>query len=89
MNATRWNEMRWFTGVFGERPPSRIFLEASPERYLDVRHLESLGHEVIVADPNDAPGYANRSRRTKSNKRDARTLMEVRFNGSGSRGQSR
>jgi hypothetical protein len=27
------------------------------------RHLESPGHEVIVADPNYAPMYANRSRR--------------------------
>lgn len=41
------------------------------------RHLESLGHEVIVADPNFAPMYATRSRRTKSDKRDARTLMEA------------
>jgi hypothetical protein len=30
------------------------------------RHLESLGHEAIAADPNYAPMYANRSRRTKS-----------------------
>ncbi len=41
------------------------------------RHLESLGHEVIVADPNLAPMYANRSRRTKTDKRDARTLMDA------------
>ena len=39
--------------------------------------MESLGHEVIVADPNYAPMYANRSRRTKTDKRDARTLMEA------------
>ncbi len=39
--------------------------------------LESLGHEVIVADPNDAPMYANRSRRTKTDQRDARTLMDA------------
>jgi len=41
------------------------------------RHLESLGHEVIVADANYAPMYANRSRRTKTDKRDARTLMDA------------
>ena len=41
------------------------------------RHMESLGHEVIVADPNDAPMYANRSRRTKTDQRDARTLMDA------------
>jgi transposase len=39
--------------------------------------LESLGHEVIVADPNFAPMYATRSRRTKTDRRDARTLMEA------------
>ena len=41
------------------------------------RHPESLGHEVIVADPNYAPMYANRSRRTKTDRRDARTLMDA------------
>jgi transposase len=41
------------------------------------RHLESLGHEVIVADPNFAPMYATRSRRTKTDRRDARTLMDA------------
>ena len=65
------------TAVFGERPPARILLEASTESEWVARHLESLGHEVIVADPNDAPMYANRSRRTKTDKRDARTLMDA------------
>src|SRR6266496_3372331 len=41
------------------------------------QHLEGLGHEVIVADPNYAPMYATRSRRVKTDKRDARTLMEA------------
>lgn len=40
-------------------------------------HLEALGHTVIVADPNYAPMYATRSRRVKTDKRDARTLMEA------------
>jgi len=66
-----------FTAVFGERPPTRILLEASTESEWVARHLESLGHEVIVADPNDAPMYANRSRRTKTDQRDARTLMDA------------
>ncbi len=64
-----------FTAVLGGRPPARILLEASTESEWVARHLESLGHKVIVADPNDAPMYANRSRRTKTDKRDARTLM--------------
>ena len=46
-----------FTAVFGERPPDRILLEASTESEWVARHLESLGHEVIVADPNHAPMY--------------------------------
>jgi transposase len=41
------------------------------------RHLESLGHAVIVADPNFAPMYATRSRRVKTDRRDARTLAEA------------
>ena len=60
-----------FTAVFGTRPRARLLLEASTESEWVARHLESLGHEVIVADPNYAPMYANRSRRTKTDKRDA------------------
>src|SRR5262245_59357475 len=56
---------------------ARILVEASTESEWVARHLESLGHEVIVADPNFAAMYATRSRRTKSDKRDARTLMEA------------
>ena len=59
------------TAVFGDRPRARILLEASTESEWVARHLESLGHDVIVADPNYAPMYANRSRRTKTDKRDA------------------
>ena len=44
-----------FTAVWGARPRARILLEASTEREWVARHLESLGHDVIVADPNDAP----------------------------------
>jgi transposase len=36
-----------------------------------------MGHEVIVADPNFAPMYAQRSRRVKTDKRDARALSEA------------
>ena len=64
-----------FTAVLGGRPRARILLEASTESEWVSRHLESLGHEEIVADPNCAPMYANRSRRTKTDRRDARTLM--------------
>lgn len=66
-----------FTAVLGNRPAARILLEASTESEWVARHLESLGHEVIVADPNYAPMYATRARRVKTDKRDARTLAEA------------
>ena len=66
-----------FTVVLGGRPPARILLEASTESEWVARHLESLGHEVIVADPNFAPMYATRRRGVKTDRRDARTLAEA------------
>ncbi len=66
-----------FTAVLGHRPRARILLEASTESEWVACHLEALGHEVIVADPNYAPMYATRSRRVKTDKRDARTLMDA------------
>ena len=65
------------TAVLGGRPRARLLLEASTESEWVARHLETLGHEVIVADLNFAPMYATRSRRTKTDRRDARTLMEA------------
>jgi transposase len=41
------------------------------------RCLEELGHEVVVADPNFAPMYATRTRRVKTDRRDARALAEA------------
>jgi transposase len=66
-----------FSAVLGDRQPARILLEASTESEWVARHLESLGHEVIVADPNFAPMYAARYRRVKTDRRDAYTLMEA------------
>ena len=64
--------------MLGEgRAPCRILFEASTESEWVARHLESLGHEVIVADPGFAPMYATRSRKVKTDKRDARTLAEA------------
>ena len=40
------------------------------------QHLESLGHEVIVADPNYAPMYGSRSRKVKTDKRDVAALAD-------------
>jgi transposase len=41
------------------------------------RCLESLGHEVLVADPHDAPMYATRSGRVKTDRRDAQAWMDA------------
>lgn len=66
-----------FTAVLGSRAPARILLEASTESEWVARHLEALGHTVIVADPGFAAMYATRSKRVKTDKRDARTLCEA------------
>jgi transposase len=41
------------------------------------RGLESLGHDVVVADPNFGPMYATRIRKVKTDRRDARALAEA------------
>ena len=66
-----------FTAVLGPLAPARVLLEASTESEWAARHLEALGHVVIVADPNYAPMYATRARRVKTDRRDARTLAEA------------
>ncbi|MDQ3254328.1 MAG: IS110 family transposase [Acidobacteriota bacterium] len=65
------------TKLLGVCTRSRILVEAGTESEWVARHLEQLGHEIIVADPNFAPMYATRSRRVKTDKRDARTLAEA------------
>lgn len=62
---------------FAGRSPARVLLETGTESEWVARHLESLGHEVVVADTNFASMYATRSRRVKTDKRDARTLAEA------------
>ena len=66
-----------FAAVLGMRPRARILIEASTESEWVARCLEELGHEVIVADPNFAPMYASRSRRVKTDRRDAQALMDA------------
>lgn len=63
--------------VFAHRAPARILLEASTESEWVAQLLEAWGHEVIVADPNFAPMYAQRRRRVKTDRRDAWTLAEA------------
>src|SRR5262245_25223411 len=66
-----------FTALFWGRPPMRIVVEAATESEWVAQHLEALGHEVIVADPNFAPMYGHRSRRIKTDRRDAAALAEA------------
>lgn len=63
--------------VLSARPKSRVLLEASTESEWVARHLEELGHTVIVANPNFAPMYATRTKRIKTDLRDARVLAEA------------
>jgi len=65
------------THVFWGRPRMRILVEASTESEWVAQHLEDLGHEVIVADPNYAPMYGHRSRRIKTDRRDVAALTEA------------
>ena len=48
-----------FTALLGGRPPARILLEAATESEWVAQHLETLGHAVIVADPNYAAEALN------------------------------
>jgi len=66
-----------FAAVLGSRPTATILIEASTESEWVARCLESQGHKVIVADPNYAPMYSHRSRRVKTDRRDARALAEA------------
>ena len=43
------------TKFFADQPRTRILIEAATESEWVAQHLEGLGHEVIVADPNFAP----------------------------------
>ena len=66
-----------FTKVFGGRPQTRILIEASTESEWVARHLESLGHEVVVADPNYAAMYGTLTRRIKTDERDVAALTDA------------
>ena len=63
--------------TFGAMAPGKVLLEASTESEWVARCLERVGHEVVVADPGFAPMYATRSRKVKTDRRDARCLAEA------------
>ena len=56
-----------------------MLIEASTDSEWVARCLEALGHELIVVDPNFAPMHATRSRKVKTDRRDARALAEARL----------
>lgn len=65
------------TRIFGDRASTRILIESSTESEWVAQHLESLGHEVVVADPNYLPMYGSRSRKVKTDGRDTAALTEA------------
>jgi len=66
-----------FKEVLGARGKAKVLMEASTESEWVARCLEEMGHEVVVADPNFAPMYGMRTRRVKTDKRDARALADA------------
>jgi transposase len=66
-----------FEAALGRRGRGQILIEASTESEWVAQCLEELGHEVIVADPNYSPMYSTRSRKVKTDRRDARTLADA------------
>lgn len=63
-----------FTKQLGSQT-GRILIEAGANAEWVARHLESLGWDVVVGDPNFAPMYLDRSRRVKTDRRDAEALL--------------
>lgn len=61
----------------GGRTPAKVLLEASTESEWVAQCLEEMGHEVVVADPNFAEMYGTRTRRIKTDRRDARALADA------------
>lgn len=66
-----------FTRVFGERAPVRVLVESGTDSGWVATVIESLGHEVIVADPNYALMYGLRVRTVKTDRRDVAALAEA------------
>jgi transposase len=65
------------THVFAGHGVMRILLETGTESEWVAQALESAGHAVIVADPNYAPMYGERTRRVKTDRRDVAALAEA------------
>jgi len=66
-----------FAGVFGHRARMCVLIESSTESEWVAQYLETLGHDLIVADPNYALMYGARSRKVKTDRRDVAALAEA------------
>ena len=66
-----------FAAIFADRSRLKVLFEASTEAEWVARFLESLGHEVVVADPNYTLMDATRSRRVKTDQRDVAALADA------------
>jgi transposase len=55
----------------------RVLIEASTGSEWVARFLQEIGCQVIIADPNFAAIYATRSKKVKTDRRDARALCEA------------
>lgn len=67
--------------AFAELGPMRILLETGTESEWVAQTLEAAGHDVIVADPNYAPMYGERTRKVKTDRRDVAALAEANRHG--------
>lgn len=63
--------------AFAQWTALRILVETGTESEWVAQALEAAGHEVIVADPNYAPMYGERTRGVKTDKRDVAALAEA------------
>lgn len=63
--------------VFAGRAPLRVVVETGTESEWVATVVEACGHTVIVADPNYALMYGQRSRRIKTDRRDVAALAEA------------
>jgi transposase len=66
-----------FANVLGARPRGRIVPEPSTNSEWVARCPEALGREIIVDDPGFAPIYPTRTRKVKTDRRDARSLADA------------
>jgi len=67
--------------VFDGHGPMRILVETGTESEWVAQALEAAGHEVIVADPNYAPMYAEIRRKVKTDRRDVVALSDANRHG--------